>query len=47
MLVLHTLGELRLDGSSVARLSSRRKELTLQTYLARRETKAKVRGELP
>ena len=46
MLVLHTLGELRLDGGSAATLSSRRKELTLLTYLARRAPKAIGRGEL-
>lgn len=46
MLVLHTLGELRLDGGSAATLSSRRKELTLLTYLARRASKAIGRGEL-
>jgi DNA-binding SARP family transcriptional activator/TolB-like protein/tetratricopeptide (TPR) repeat protein len=46
MLLLHTLGELRLDGGSAGRLSSPRKELTLLTYLARRTPKAVGRGEL-
>jgi DNA-binding SARP family transcriptional activator/tetratricopeptide (TPR) repeat protein/TolB-like protein len=45
MLLLHTLGELRLEGST-ARLSSRRKELTLLTYLARRAPKPVGREEL-
>jgi DNA-binding SARP family transcriptional activator/tetratricopeptide (TPR) repeat protein len=46
MLTLHTLGELRLDSGSTTRLSSRRKELTLLTYLARRSPRAVTRGEL-
>ncbi len=44
--MLHTLGELRLEGDSAARLSSRRKELALLTYLARRAPKMIGRGEL-
>jgi DNA-binding SARP family transcriptional activator/TolB-like protein len=46
MLHLRTLGELRVDGDLTARLSSRRKELTLLTYLARRAPKAIGREEL-
>lgn len=46
MLLLRTLGELRLDGCSSARLSSPRKELTLLTYLARRAPKAVGRDKL-
>src|SRR4051812_47504506 len=45
-LLLHTLGELRLEGDSEARLSSRRKELALLTYLARRAPRTTGRGEL-
>lgn len=45
-LLLHTLGELRLEGDSAARLSSRRKELALLTYLARRAPRTVGRGEL-
>jgi DNA-binding SARP family transcriptional activator/TolB-like protein len=45
-LLLHTLGELRLEGDSAARLSSRRKELALLTYLARRAPRTIGRGEL-
>ena len=46
MLALYTLGELRLEGGSTAGLSSRRKELTLLTYLARRSPKTVAREEL-
>src|SRR4051812_21432928 len=46
MLLLHSLGELRVEGDSAARLSSRRKELTLLTYLARRAPRAISREEL-
>lgn len=46
MLRLQTLGELRLEAGPSARLSSRRKELTLLSYLARRPSKPVGRGEL-
>ena len=40
------MGELRLEGDAAARLSSRRKELALLTYLARRAPRSIARGEL-
>src|SRR5689334_19316485 len=46
MLDLRTLGELRLHGALEAVLSSRRKELTLLTYLARRTPRSVTRDEL-
>ena len=46
MLELHTLGELRLQGASEGGLSSRRKELALLSYLARRAPRPVSRGEL-
>jgi len=46
MLQLLTLGELRLQGASEAVLSSRRKELTLLCYLARRAPRPAGRADL-
>ncbi|MBA3522130.1 MAG: AAA family ATPase, partial [Gemmatimonadales bacterium] len=46
MLVLHTLGELRLGGDWTAKLSSPRIALTLVAYLARRSPRPVSRGEL-
>src|SRR4051812_23522181 len=46
MLELRTLGELRLQGASEAGLSSRRKELTLLSYLARRSPRPVGRADL-
>ncbi|MBA3345184.1 MAG: AAA family ATPase [Gemmatimonadales bacterium] len=46
MLVLHTLGELRLGGGWTAKLSSPRIALTLLAYLARRSPRPVSRGEL-
>jgi DNA-binding SARP family transcriptional activator/TolB-like protein len=46
MLELRTLGELRLQGASEAGLSSRRKELTLLSYLARRSPRPVSRADL-
>lgn len=43
--LLHTLGELRLDGADQA-LSSRRKELTLLAFIARRSPRGTTRDEL-
>jgi DNA-binding SARP family transcriptional activator/TolB-like protein len=45
MLLLRTLGEVRLDGGSAV-LPSRRKELTLLAYLARRRPRSTTRAEL-
>ena len=45
LLVLRALGEVRLDGGS-AGLASRRKELTLLAFLARRTPAAATRAEL-
>jgi DNA-binding SARP family transcriptional activator/TolB-like protein len=46
MIYLHTLGELRLEGTEGPSLSSPRKELTLLAYLARRAPRAVSRQEL-
>jgi DNA-binding SARP family transcriptional activator/TolB-like protein len=46
MLTLRTLGELRLETGSTARLSSPRKELTLLAFLARRSPRSAEREEL-
>jgi DNA-binding SARP family transcriptional activator/tetratricopeptide (TPR) repeat protein/TolB-like protein len=45
ILLLRTLGEVRLEGGSAA-LASRRKELTLLAYLARRAPRSATRAEL-
>ncbi len=45
ILLLRTLGEVSLDGGAVA-LASRRKELTLLAYLARRMPRSATRAEL-
>jgi DNA-binding SARP family transcriptional activator len=45
ILLLRTLGEVRLDGGSAV-LASRRKELTLLAYLARRMPRSATRAEL-
>src|SRR6266850_2473841 len=45
MLRLQTLGRLRLEGEGIATLSSRRKELVLLAFLARRGGKPLARAE--
>jgi hypothetical protein len=45
MLHLRTLGELRLEGTAAPALSSRRKELVLLAYLARRSPRPLARME--
>lgn len=46
MLVLHTLGGLRLEGEALPALTSRRKELVLLAYLARHAPRPLRRAEL-
>ena len=45
MLRLQTLGAISLEGADQPRLTSRRKELVLQAYLARRRPRPLSRAE--